>query len=351
VNRSSPAAGGAALALGAAALFGASTPLSKLLLARMGPLALSALLYLGAAAGLGVVRMVGGWTRAPRETALGRGDLWPLAGIVILGGMLGPVLMLLGLQRISALAGSLLLNLEAPFTALLAVAFFGEHLGRRGACAVAAIVAGTAALTWQPGEFRAEWIGALAVAAACLCWAVDNNLTQRLSLRDPATVALVKALGAGSCLLAIALAAGRALPAAGTAACALLVGAMSYGLSLYLAVRAFRVLGAAREAAYFAAAPFIGAALSMLVFAQAPRVGELAAAALMGAGIMLLLREQHSHVHAHAEIVHDHMHLHDEHHAHHDAPVAEPHAHPHRHPPLTHAHAHTPDAHHRHAHS
>lgn len=331
-------------------MFGASAPLAKLLLAHIDPVTLAALLYLGAAGALSAIGVVRGWARAPREAALTRGDLLPLAAIVALGGMLGPLLMLLGLERISALAGSLLLNLEAPFTALLAVVIFGEHLGRRGICAVAAIVAGAAALTWHPGGLRADWIGALAVAAACLCWALDNNLTQRLSLHDPATVALIKALGAGSCMLAIALGASGALPDAPVMAGALLLGAASYGLSLYLAIHAFRILGAAREAAYFAAAPFIGAVLSMLIYRQAPERAELLAAALMSIGIAMLLREQHIHVHTHAELMHDHIHVHDEHHAHHEMPVAEPHAHLHRHPPLTHTHPHTPDAHHRHAH-
>ncbi len=331
-------------------LFGASAPLSKLLLAHIGPLALSALLYLGAAGGLGVIRVLSEWSAGGREAGLGRADLWPLAGVVGLGGMLGPVLMLAGLQRISALAGSLLLNLEAPFTAALAVLLFGEHLGRRGVCAVAAIVAGAAALSWQPGEFRAEAIGALAVVAACACWAVDNNLTQLLSLHEPAAVAQVKALGASVCMLVIAAVAGSPFGSAVQMGSALIVGALSYGLSLYLAVCAFRVLGAAREAACFATAPFIGGALSMLIFMEAPGVHELLAAALMAAGVALMMSERHGHEHAHAELLHDHIHVHDEHHAHHEAAVAEPHAHPHRHSPLTHAHPHTPDAHHRHAH-
>jgi drug/metabolite transporter (DMT)-like permease len=351
VNERSPNLAGAAFGLGAAALFGASAPLAKLLLARTGPLLLSALLYLGAAAALYAIKAIVSRSDATREARLQRSDWWPLLGMVTLGGMLGPLLMLLGLQRISALAGSLLLNFEVPFTAALAVWLFHEHLGRRGLYAVLAIMAGAALLEWQPGAFRADWIGVIAIVGACLCWGFDNNLTQLASMRDPATIALIKALGAGGCMLAVAIAAGSAIPPLRVVASALLLGAVSYGCSLYLAVRAMRELGAAREAAYFATAPFIGAALSMAVFAQLPSVAELIAAASMAAGILLLLREQHRHTHVHSELVHDHMHVHDEHHAHHAAAVAEPHSHMHRHAPLEHEHEHASDAHHRHAHA
>jgi drug/metabolite transporter (DMT)-like permease len=342
---------GAAFTLGAAALFGASAPLAKLLLARSGPLLLAAFLYLGAALALYSIKTIGSLSGASHEARLQRGDWWPLIGTVTLGGMLGPFLMLFGLQRISALAASLLLNFEAPFTAALAVWLFHEHLGRRGAYAVLAIVAGAMLLAWQPGTFRADWIGAIAVIAACVCWGFDNNLTQLVSIRDPAAIALVKALGAGGCMLTLAIAAGSAVPPFRIVGGALLLGAVSYGCSLYLAVRAMRELGAARETAYFATAPFIGAALSMAVFEQLPRLVELIAAALMAAGISLLLRERHRHTHAHVELVHDHMHIHDEHHQHHAAAVVnEPHSHIHRHAPLIHEHVHASDAHHRHAH-
>jgi drug/metabolite transporter (DMT)-like permease len=342
---------GAAFGLGAAALFGASAPLAKLLLPRSGPLLLSSLLYLGAAAALYAIVAIGNRSAVSREAPLQRSDRWPLVGMVTMGGMLGPLLMLLGLQRISALAASLLLNLEAPFTAMLAVWLFHEHLGRRGLYAVLAIAAGTVLLGWQPGAFRFDWIGTLAIVGACLCWGFDNNLTQLVSTRDPAATGLIKSLGAGGCMLAVAIAAGSAMPPFRIVAGALLLGGVSYGCSLYLAMRAMRDLGAAREAAYFATAPFIGAMVSMVVFEQLPCATEIVAAVLMAAGIVLLLRERHCHQHAHPELVHDHMHVHDEHHAHHEAVVAEPHSHMHRHAPLVHEHAHVSDAHHRHRHA
>jgi drug/metabolite transporter (DMT)-like permease len=285
------------------------------------------------------------------EAGLRAGDLGLLVGIVALGGVVGPILMLLGLGRTSGVGGALLLNLEAPLTAIVAVLFFREHLGRRPALATAVIVAGAVVLGGRPGSGQADWIGAAAIAGACLAWAVDNNLTQKLSVRDPIAVVRVKTLGAGACNLALAFATGARLPAPRAAAAALAVGAASYGVSVVLDVYALRLLGAARESAYFATAPFAGALVAIPVLGERPGAAELAGGALMVAGAALMLRERHSHVHTHQPIEHDHMHVHDQHHTHHhDGPVVEPHAHMHKHEALTHDHAHSSDVHHRHRH-
>jgi len=245
---------------------------------------------------------------------------------------------------------SLLLNLEAPLTVLLAVALFGEHAGLRVVIATALVVLGGAMLGDGATHAGGRSAGTALVAAACLGWAVDNNLTQRLSLRDPIAIARVKSLAAGAINLTLALAAGQALPSRGRLAAALAVGAVSYGLSLALAVRAMAALGAARQAALFAVAPFVGAAASVPLLGE--RVDLLSGAA-MAAGVALLLRETHQHQHVHGPIEHDHVHVHDVHHDHdHPADVdpREPHSHPHRHSPLSHAHPHVSDAHHRHRH-
>ena len=339
---------GVSAGLAAAALFGSSAPFAKLLLPAAPPLALSAILYLGAGAALSLWRAVG---REPAEAALRRAD-WPLlVGVVFLGGIAGPVLMLLGLARMSALAVSLMLNLEAAFTILLAVGLFGEHLGGVEALAAAAIICGAAIVGLGPGEFHADPIGAAQVAGACLAWGIDNNLSQRLSLRDPVAIARAKTLGAGACTLALALVLGYRLPTGATLAGALAVGALCYGASLVLDMNALRILGAAREAAYFATAPFIGAIVAVLVFGKAPKAAEWTGGLLMAVGVAMLTRERHAHLHAHRELEHDHLHVHDEHHRHvHPGPVAEPHSHPHRHAPLVHDHPHVSDLHHRHGH-
>jgi drug/metabolite transporter (DMT)-like permease len=293
-------------------------------------------------------------TRADREAPLERRD-WPvLAGVILCGGMLGPVLMLVGLERLSGVTTSLLLNLEGPFTILLAVLLFGEHLGRQAAGAVGLIFCGAAVLGLRVGEVRADGLGVLAVAGACLSWAVDNNLTQRLSLKDPVAVVRLKALGAGTCMLVIAVVTGQQpLPGPGWLAAALALGTASYGLSIVLDMYALRLLGAAREAAYFATAPFLGALAALPLLGERLSLMNLLGGAAMALGVVLLVRERHGHVHTHESLEHEHMHLHDAHHQHAHpgiTDITKPHSHAHRHASLTHDHPHVSDLHHRHKH-
>lgn len=342
---------GAAFGLGAAALFGLSTPLAKVLLGAVSPVLLAGLLYLGAAAGLWLHHAL---RPSTKEAPLGRDDLPQLAVVVIAGGIVAPVLMLFGLHRVTALAGSLLLNLEAPFTVLLAVALFREHLGRYAAGAVAFIVGGALVLELEPGALGADATGVLLLAGACLCWALDNNLTQRLSLRDPFAIVRVKTLAAGVVNTALGLVVtGGQLPAAAYVGGALVLGSVSYGVSVVFDAYALRLVGAAREAAYFATAPFVGALAAIVVLGDSMRWYEVVAMGSMAVGIALLLREKHSHPHEHEALEHEHLHEHDEHHQHAHAPgdpAGEPHNHRHRHEPLAHDHPHLPDVHHRHPH-
>lgn len=344
---------GALAGLTAALLFGASAPVAKLLLPALHPLLLAGLLYLGAGLALLVVGLVRPRARAAREAPLSRADHGLLAAITVLGGIVAPVLMLIGLTRVSGVAGALLLNLEGPATVVLAVLIFREHLGAHGLGAVACVIAGGALLAWSPGELRVDVWGVLAIAGACLAWGVDNNLTQRLSLRDPVAIVRGKALGAAACTLTAAIVQGGAWPPVATVGAALVLGSVSYGVSILLDVYALRILGAAREAAFFATAPFMGAVLAVPLLGEGLGRAELGAAVLMAGGVLLLLRERHAHVHTHDPLEHDHVHVHDAHHTHdhdHDGPVIEPHAHPHRHAPITHDHPHLPDLHHRHRH-
>jgi drug/metabolite transporter (DMT)-like permease len=308
---------------------------------------LSALLYLGAAAALHAYRFTS------REAQLSRGDLPLITGITFIGGILGPVLMLFGLRRLSAVAGSLLLNLEAPFTALIALGLLREHLGRRETIAAAAIMLGAALIGFQPAQVHGDSLGAIEIAAACLCWAIDNNLTQRLSLRDPVAVARIKTLAAGACVFVLALwTDGGHLPKMTALISAGVVGTLCYGVSIVMAVKALRELGAARESAYFATAPFIGAIASMALFRELPAWPDIIGAAAMLAGVAVIMRERHRHAHTHERIVHEHLHFHDGHHQHrHEVTVSEPHSHSHRHIALLHDHPHVSDSHHRHSHS
>ena len=348
--------------LAAALLFGLSMPLAKLLLPACGPLALAGLLYFGAGFGLFAIdrlaRIVSR-DRVTREAPLKLHDAPQLTGIAFFGGIAGPLLMLTGLGHLSAVASSLLLNLEAPFTIILAVAIFGEYLGLREAIGgalicVGALVLADAANPANPGSgFRGDVFGVVAIALACLSWAIDNNLTQRLSLRDPIAVTRFKTLTAGATMGVAVIIRGDSLPAPRVAAAAMLLGLFCYGFSLVLHLRAMRALGAARQAALFSTAPFAGAIASVLILHEPLRPSYFVAGLLMAAGVIAILRAQHAHRHTHDFIEHDHAHMHDRHHQHAHPPgvgAVEPHAHPHRHQPMMHTHPHVSDAHHRHGH-
>ncbi len=342
------------MALLAAALFGLSAPFAKLLLDQVAPQLLAGLLYLGSGLGLFVVWLLR--RPAAREAPLARRDAPWLTGAIAFGGIVGPLLLMVGLARTPASAASLLLNLEGVFTALLAWFVFREHFDRRIALGMAAIVAGGAELSWAG---RLAWnglAGPLAVAGACLCWAIDNNLTQKVSGGDPVQIAMLKGLGAGMVNATIALAIGARVPGIPVTAAVFALGFASYGVSLALFVLALRHLGTARTGAYFSVAPFIGAVASIAILREPPTAPLLVAAALMGSGVWLHLSERHVHAHAHEAMDHTHAHVHDAHHQHThgpgEPPVTDPvpHVHAHHHAPLAHTHVHYPDLHHRHAH-
>ncbi|AMK32873.1 Permease of the drug/metabolite transporter (DMT) superfamily [Pseudomonas putida] len=339
-------------ALVAAALFGASTPLAKLLGVDTPPILLAGLLYLGSGVGLTLVRLVRdrGWQRP----GLPAGE-WPwLLGAILFGGVLAPVALMFGLTRTAGASASLMLNLESVLTAVLAWVVFKENADRRIVIGMVAIVLGGVVLSWPQETTTAhDWIGPLAVAFACLCWAIDNNLTRKVSASDALFIAGSKGLAAGVVNGGLALAIGSKLPALGTLGAILLVGFLGYGVSLVLFVLALRGLGSARTGAYFSTAPFLGAAVAILMLGESVSVMFLLAAALMALGVWIHLMENHVHEHQHEPLDHNHRHTHDEHHQHeHDFEWdgTEPHSHPHVHAPIRHSHAHFPDVHHRHRH-
>lgn len=339
-------------ALAAAALFGASTPLAKGLVGDVPPLLLAGLLYLGSGLGLTLVRLIR--DRRWQPSGLTHAE-WPwFLGAVFFGGILGPAALMFGLTSTTGATASLLLNLEAVLTAVLAWVVFRENADRRIVLGMIAIIAGGVVLSWsERTATETGWIGPLAVAAACLCWAIDNNLTRKVSASDALMIASVKGLVAGSVNTALAFALGSSWPAGSTIGLAMLVGLAGYGFSLVLFVLALRGLGTARTGAYFSTAPFIGAAAAITFFGESPSPAFWIAAALMALGVWLHLTEKHEHEHAHEAADHAHPHIHDEHHQHmHDFPWdgTEPHDHAHRHAPLVHRHAHFPDIHHRHSH-
>jgi drug/metabolite transporter (DMT)-like permease len=348
----------AAPALVAAVLFGASTPLAKLLVAEMPPPLLAGLLYLGSGLGLGVLLLLR-QVAAPRARSHGgaayampRGDVPWLLGAIAAGGVAGPLLLMAGLALTDAAPAALLLNVEGALTVLIAWLVFEENIDRQIALGVVAIVAGGALLSWQPGTAGVSW-GALLIVGACLCWAIDNNLTRKVSANDAMLIACLKGLGAGACNTVLGLVFARSLPSPRAIEAALGIGFVGYGLSLALFVVALRSLGAARTGAYFSVAPLFGVLIAFALWPQMPYRTFWPAAALMALGVWLHLRERHEHAHTHRPIAHRHLHTHDVHHPHeHDFAWdgSEPHVHPHRHEGVTHSHAHFPDIHHRHEH-
>jgi len=345
---------GIAYALLAAGLFGASTPLAKSLVGEMHPLLLAGLLYLGSGCGLGLVlgarKLL---ARGPLNLAWPVGSDWGwLGGAIVCGGILAPLLLMYGLTATGAAAASLLLNLEAVLTALFAWFVFRENFDRRIALGMALIVAGGSVLSWAPeaGRFAT---GSAFVAAACLFWAIDNNLTRKVAASDAVVIAGLKGLIAGSVAVACALAFGYKLPPVATLTAAALVGFLGYGVSLVLFVLALRQLGAARTGAYFSVAPFFGAAIAIVVQHDAVTPQLAAAGTLMALGVWLHVTEHHEHEHVHEATAHEHPHRHDEHHRHVHAFAwdgTEPHTHPHVHDAIVHRHPHFPDIHHRHPH-
>lgn len=335
-------------ALLSAALFGASTPFAKLLVGAAAPLALAGVLYLASGVGLGVWLL---FRRKPLGVA--RGD-WPwLGGAIVTGGILGPGLLMYGLRATEASTASLLLNLEVIFTAALAWIAFRENVGRRVFAGMLAIAAGGVLLSWQQTPRMAGVTGPLLIASACLAWALDNNLTRRISGGDAVSIAALKGLVAGAINLALALAMGAYLPAPGALLLAGLVGVFGYGISLVLFILALRDLGTARTSAYFSIAPFWGAVLALLLLGERTDPAFWGAAGLMVLGVWLHVTEHHEHVHVHDPVTHSHAHVHDEHHQHAHGPGTDgvqPHVHVHEHGRLRHRHPHYPDLHHRHRH-
>lgn len=346
---------GIGAALLAAVLFGASTPLAKLLVAGMSPILLAGLLYAGSGLGLGTWLLLRRFRsrQSNAEAPLQRRDIPWLSGAVLFGGVLGPTLLMVGLTSTPASTASLLLNLESVLTALLAWVAFRENVDSRIFLGMVAIVAGGVLLSWtQTPTVGPPW-GAFAIAGACACWAIDNNLTRAVSGGDPMQVAAIKGGVSGTINIGIALGAGHRLPDLTHLVSAGAIGLTGYGISLVAFVLALRHLGAARTGAYFSTAPFVGAALSLTLLREAPDLSFWVAGGLMALGVWLHVSERHEHEHTHEALEHEHLHSHDEHHEHqHDFEWdgSEPHAHLHRHEPLTHSHPHYPDLHHRHAH-
>jgi drug/metabolite transporter (DMT)-like permease len=341
----------------AAMLFGASAPLSKILLGSIEPIPLTSFLYLGSGTGLLLFQAISSLIRKKSqiEAPLTVSDIPWLTGAVMFGGVIAPIILMFSLRVTPASTSSLLLNFEGVATTVIAVLFFKESAGKRVWTAVLLITCACVLLSW---DFSNKWglsIGALGIISACLCWGIDNNLTRNISSKNPFLIVTIKGFGAGLFSLILSFMLGNTLPDIKVILMAMLLGCFSYGLSIVLFVLAMRNMGSARTSALFGTAPFIGTILSFLLYNDKPGILFAAALPVMILGAALLLKENHSHRHLHEYTVHEHKHTHTDghhNHVHQNEALAEGtyHSHIHTHEEMEHEHPHLPDIHHRHKH-
>lgn len=340
-------------ALFAAILFGASTPLAKYFVGGNSPILIAGLLYSGSGIGLMLIKIIRdrGWNN-PRLSSSESG--W-LAGAICFGGILAPVLLMYGLSQTSSANASLLLNLEAVLTSIIAWVVFKENADRRIIIGMVLIVFGglILSLPHDGASKSGSTLGILAIVAACFCWAIDNNLTRKVSAADSLFIAGSKGLVAGVVNISLALWLGSSMLHPMMIVIILFCGFLGYGLSLLLFILALRGLGTSRTGAYFSVAPFIGAAIAILIFNESVSLLFWLALLFMSIGVWMHLTEIHEHEHTHDEEFHEHYHIHDEHHQHeHDFVFNNKsgHVHPHQHDSMSHSHHHYPDINHLHRH-
>lgn len=333
-------------ALLAALFFGASAPVSKFLLGDISPVFLASFLYLGSGTGIALTKLT---QRKGTEAGIQRADVKWLAGAIISGGILAPIVLMVSLQNTPASTASLLLNFEGVGTTLIALLFFKESISRRAWAAILVITLASIFLSTDLSSGFGLSLGALGVILACVLWGLDNNLTRNISGKDPLVIVASKGLVAGTFSFLLAWALGNPFPTAATILGTLVMGFVCYGLSTLLFIRSMRGLGAARTSALYGTAPLAGVLLSIVIFGEIPSVFFILAAILMIGGALLLINESHSHAHVHTAIVHEHSHNHaDPMHAHDDSKGI--HSHEHEHPIEEHEHDHLPDIHHQHGH-
>lgn len=305
------------MAILGAVLFGASAPLSKVLLGEVDPVLLAGLLYLGSGTGLLMFKAFRRLSGLRGGEPLARKDTPWLAGAVLAGGVAAPIVLMLGLRSTPAATASLLLNFECVATTLLAGFLFQEYIGKRIWLAIGLVTLASAILTFNGTQFGLS-LGALGILLACVLWGLDNNLTRNISSKDPLSIGIVKGLVAGAFSFSLAMLLGAPLPGLPLIVVTMLIGSLSYGLSIALFIVAMRHIGAARASAWLGTAPFAGVVISFLMFRSFPGVTFLISLPLMILGALLLFGEEHAHthIHVHGTITHEHIHIHDEGHHH-----------------------------------
>lgn len=340
------------LAILSAALFGVSPVLCKLVIGEMSPALLAGLLYFGSGIGLLILLSFQGKNPVEELRRLPSKHRLALIGSVISGGIVAPLFLAYGIKLGTGSEVSLLLNFETVATTLIAWWVFKEHVGFGVWGGKACILLGSFLVIYKSEGAFAFSVAGVLIILACIFWGIDNNLTRDIEEMSATVLASIKGLCAGAFNIMLALMFSTGPVTVPQVTGSLLVGAISYGVSLVCFIEALRRIGSARTSTYFAVGPFIGTFLAVLVLGERPPMMFWLAALCMLAGILFLYREMHSHLHTHTMLSHGHPHIHDEHHqhGHADASTAEPHEHQHIHEPVVHSHVHWPDIHHRHQH-
>lgn len=339
-------------ALVAALFFGCIAPGSKFLSPNLPPQSMAGLLYFFA--GVGLFAILVKQKLSSFSKVQGKDYKWFLLA-TLFGGILGPAFLTYGISRISGSTASLLLNLEAVLTSLIAWFIFKEHFEKKIVYGMILIILGclTLSLNSDASAGTDTLLGFSLISLACLSWGIDNNVTRSISHLDPVLIASFKGLIAGSANLFLGYLIGERLSWNIQILQVGILGFLGIGISLVAFIVSLGSIGTARTGAIFSTAPFIGSLLSIIFLKESLSVPFAIALVLMSGGIWLHLSEDHQHEHTHTELSHSHEHVHDEHHQHeHSASdsVGEPHNHHHIHIQLTHKHSHFPDIHHQHEH-
>lgn len=345
------------MALLAAILFGASAPITKILLGEIQPIPLASLLYLGSGLGLLIFQIGNSLIKKQiiNEAPLNKKDFKWLIGAIIAGGIIAPIILLSSLKITPASTASLLLNFEGVATAIIAMLFFKENVGKQILNAVILITFASIILSW---DFKNQWgfsIGSLGIILACFCWGIDNNFTRNISAKNPFSIVIIKGIISGFFSLFLSLILKNEIPEFKIAIIAMVIGFFCYGVSIVLFVFAMRDLGSTRTSALFGTAPFVGSILSFILLGDIPSNMFFISLPIMIVGTIFLLKEEHNHTHIHEFIEHEHRHNHRDGHHNHEHTNGEIiingyHSHLHVHEAIEHAHPHSPDIHHRHIH-
>ena len=339
-------------ALTAAVFFGASAPFAKLLLGDISPIFLAAFLYLGSGTGVSLIKLSQRIARPAQQTEAGikKEDIKWLAGAILSGGVMAPIVLMVSLQNTPASTASLLLNFEGVGTTLIALLFFKEAISRRAWMAILVITLASVFLSTNFSEGIGLSLGALGIILACVLWGLDNNLTRNISGKDPLVIVAWKGVTAGTFSFLLAFLLGNAMPSFTSIISTMILGFVSYGLSTILFILSMRGLGAARTSALYGTAPLAGVLLSIIIFGESPSFAYSLAGILMIVGALLLINEVHTHSHTHTAMFHEHSHRHDDPAHAHDSVTVSTHSHEHEHAAEEHEHDHMPDLHHRHGH-